>query len=165
MANQIQIEMKTRINNAKNEDPDFAAGRKTAFIAVTAMLLTRVLLIAAEIPASVVNGLPFSMLQIVMLGMSLMFANLIYNGFKVFAILALMGGIWSAATAFGSEVIFAVFTYGNIFTTIYGILFILAIIMTILPMSYLLLNPKYKNYAKRINEIRKTVSEEQKKSK
>ena len=158
MANIIYTEYKEMLDKAINSDADLAAGRKAALVSTVAMVSSRVLLFVTGALSSYMNDFSLTTMDVVTLLVAFIFGRLIYTGFMLLAVLALIGGFMSVAAAWQNESLFDVFSYGNAFDTAYGVSFIIAVTLTIVPMAYLLLNPKYRKYADELGNIKREIS-------
>jgi len=162
MANAFRIEYNTRISSAMQNDVNVAAGRKAAFIATVAMVSARALLFVMGMLSGFINGLPFFVFDAVMLLVSAGFGIMIYKGVRGLAILALIGGFVSLWSEWQNGALTGIFRLGNLFMTLHGAAFIIAIMMTIVPMTYLLISANYRKYAEAVSKINKDLMEEQK---
>jgi len=161
MANLFKERYDEKWSDAMRDDPSLADGRKIAFVAVVTMASMRVIFFIVETLFIVVNDLSFSPLSFIVLCVSLLFGKLIHSGGKALAVLALLGGFWSLWQQWQDGwFIFTLFRYGDPLTIAYGISFIVAVLTTIGPMAYLLINPQYKKYAAAASIIQKELTEE-----
>ena len=158
MSNDFRAEYRAAREAIIKEDVHIQGGLKAAKGATLAMVFSRALLFVATIIASITSQLAFGALDIVMLLISLIFAKIIHDGLRLLAILALAGGFYSGFMAWQNNIFDLVFGYRDIFLVAYVGIFILAIILTIIPMAYLLLNPKYKKYADAMTKLRQSVT-------
>lgn len=101
-----QLKMQTM-----QENPDAVSGKRIAGIIVLIFLLTRVLSIGIEIVCAVKGYTSPSVgIYCVTLLISLLFARLIYDGFKVFAGLAIVGGIFMVIQTFQNSLYTVIFS-------------------------------------------------------
>lgn len=96
---------------AMQENPDAVSGKRIAGIIVLIFLLTRVLSIGIEIVCAIKGYTSPSVgIYCVTLLISLLFARLIYDGFKVFAGLAIVGGIFMVIQTFQNSLYTVIFS-------------------------------------------------------
>jgi hypothetical protein len=157
MADSYNTEYNARLKNAIKNDADFAAGRKAALLATVGMVSTRVLLFVTGMFYAYVYELQISTQEVVALCVSVVFGRLIYNGVRALAVLTLIGGFLSILLAWQNESIISIFNCEDSLEIAYGVSFIIAIIMTIVPMTYLLFNSKYRKYVDEIYKIKQEI--------
>jgi len=147
-----------KVKEASATDQDIIAGRKAALIPLIAFFAGRLLLVISEFAfVSSQDALRFQPQNLFMLVVVALFAIALYSGIKAIAYLALAGVALSVIISW--EGITHNIQYGRDFgdglAIFYSVAFIIAMLTTLVPMVYLLVNKKYRAYANKIAELRK----------
>ena len=154
MTNEQQVKREELFQEAMERSPQIIKGRKIIINMCVIFLISRVILLIADIVFTLTEGLPiiFCTMNFASTGFALFFAICIYKGANEFAYLPILGGAWSIINLYWGSL--PLFINHNIYKYFVIIIVVISLVQ-IICMLFILLNNSCKYYFYEILNINK----------
>lgn len=144
-------EYNSKFKEALANDPDYVAGRKAIFLPLVILVASRLIYTGFEIFLITSRGMPFSFQNVFASIAIFFFAFAIYQGLREFILLPVIGVAASLLFVFEGGT-----SFNDGIMIVYSILFYITLAVTVIIALYVFFNKKYRIYADKTKELRKS---------
>ena len=157
MANEIQEKKKQLIDKVMRERPEVLSAKRFTGVIVLIWLATRMFQLATEYYCVMLDMVEFSVLNTIVLLVTVLFVWTIYQGVKTLAFLPILGGIFMIIQTFKNGLYSLLFADVMLPVKLYAGAFILAAYAQVVLLVFLVANSKSNVYFDAMKDVAKRL--------